>query len=445
MKKRILLSGLLLSGIMTAATSYSQNEVKIYAADPEVDGIVGVIYGISDNGKYAVGSDDALGSGGFYLDTEAGTFTYFGDIETGGNYLAYDVSDNGIIVGACIHPDAKDDNGNPVEAIAPAYYKDGTWTPLPMKTYMSGGTDVNGTARAISPDGRIIAGYIKRSATETFEPVLWIDGELTEYDNIEIKGQGNILTHMSADGKILSGRAEHECGARSAALWIDGETIRLSTLEDPLESGAEWMDADGWMAVSPNGKYMAGYTMESSSGVGMKGLYGEVEKGLEGLQETTEVVFSSVDDEGTCYGTTGSMGQAMVMRNGKLESLEDSYGVTSDLTFQTVMAASKTGKVIGGGTMVPMYGSAINAPFVIIAGEETAGISETAEADTEVSLAGSLLYLSGDYNKAEIYSTAGNLVATTTSPITDLGYLPTGIYVVKVTADNGTKTVKIAK
>lgn len=445
MKKRILLAGLLLSGVMTATTSYSQEEVKIFAGDPQVDGTVGVIYGVSDNGKYVVGSDDALGSGGYYFDMETETFNYFGDIETGGNYFAYDVSDNGIIVGACIHPDAKNENGEAVEAIAPAYYKDGEWHPLPVKAYMAGGIDVNGVAKAISPDGRIIAGYIKRSAKEAFEPVLWIDGELTTYADLKIYGVGTIVNSMSADGKILGGFAEWESGARSAAIWKEGVETRLSTLEDPVESGGEWVDSEGWMSISPNGKYMAGYCAESSSGVGLKALYGEVEKGVEGLQENEGAIFACVDDEGTCYGTTGATGSAMVMRNGKLETFEDSYGVTSDKSFQVIMAASKTGKVVGGAILVSAFGSAINAPFVAIAGEEQIGINDTEEANAEAELAGDLLYLSGDYTRADIYNMGGNMVKTTSSPITDLSSLPAGVYAVRIVAGNGTKTVKIAK
>lgn len=445
MKKRILLAGLLLSGIMTATTSYSQEEVKIFAADPYVDGTVGVIYGISDNGKYVVGSDDALGSGGFYFDMETETYNYFGDIETGGNYFAYDVSDNGVIVGACIHPDAKNDNGEAVEAIAPAYYKDGEWHPLPVKAYMAGGIDVNGVAKAISPDGRIIGGYIKRSATEAFEPVLWIDGELKTYDDLKIYGVGTIVNSMSADGKILGGFAEWESGARSAAIWKEGKETRLSTLEDPIESGGEWLDTEGWMSISPNGKYMAGYCAESSSGVGLKALYGEVEKGIDGLQENTNAIFSCVDDEGTCYGTSGAMGSAMVMRNGKLETFEDSYGVSADVQFQVIMAASKTGKVVGGAIAVSAVGTAINAPFVAVAGEEQSAVSDTEEANAEATLAGHLLYLSGDYDRADIYNMAGNMVETTASPITDLSSLPAGVYAVRIVAGNGTKTVKIAK
>jgi uncharacterized membrane protein len=118
----------------------------------------GTFWGISPNGEYATGNAEGYAGTSFLWNRTTGEFTQITS-EHGEECYAYDVSNDGVVVGCFAH----DNNGEVKEGtepyIVPGYWKDGVWTALEIPFEIQR-TDMNGYARAISGDGRTITGYV---------------------------------------------------------------------------------------------------------------------------------------------------------------------------------------------------------------------------------------------------------------------------------------------
>ena len=246
--RKLLLSAILLSG---ALACHAQEQANIVATFYYDEGIPGIVWGISDNGQWAVGYDDMVAYNAFYWNREEQKFVdVFGLDENGEmaeGYAAalYDVSDNGLAVG-------KFEDGR-TGYTYPGIFDctQNTWTALPTLVEINNAA----YAQAITPDGGLIAGSasaeivtsdalpgstIKTGGPKV--PVIWRNNQIERYDEAEYVGQGAWINDMNADGSMLCGYAEWDDGSRSPAVWKDGVMVRLVGTEPAISNPDKWQE-----------------------------------------------------------------------------------------------------------------------------------------------------------------------------------------------------------
>lgn len=165
------------------------------------------VLAVSPNGKWACGiSGDGITSTekGVLWNLETGEFTY---LSTSGSSTAYDVADDGTVVGSG------------------GYYKDGRWHSL------------GGQAMSISRDARTIVGYSNMGGG--YAPTKWVDGKLAlvyPYDNDVAQ-----CYTVSDDGTRAAGWGYTTTGGaplnRTIALWSDSTVEYLSSRATFAEAG----------------------------------------------------------------------------------------------------------------------------------------------------------------------------------------------------------------
>lgn len=168
---------------------------------------------LSANGKWACGaySDGSSTPMAFRWDLTTGEILTLSAI--GESSTAYDVSDNGVVVGT--FPDTEStENKAPVETAG--YWKDGKWHHLEtIDGEFITHSDYGGQAICISKDGRHIGGALYNK-NKKYMPVSWTDGKL---DRVYGEYVG-VVYDISEDGKIACGWAEHpQAGNRTYCLW----------------------------------------------------------------------------------------------------------------------------------------------------------------------------------------------------------------------------------
>ena len=165
------------------------------------------VLAVSPNGKWACGiSGDGITSTekGVLWNLETGEFTY---LSTSGSSTAYDVADDGTVVGSG------------------GYYKNGSWHSL------------GGQAMSISRDARTIVGYTMRGGG--YAPTKWVDGKVAltyPYDNdvaqcYTVSDDG---THAAGWGYTTTGGSTLN---RTIALWSDSTVEYLSPRATFAEAG----------------------------------------------------------------------------------------------------------------------------------------------------------------------------------------------------------------
>ena len=165
------------------------------------------VLAVSPNGKWACGiSGDGITSPekGVLWNVETGEFTY---LSTSGSSTAYDVADDGTVVGSG------------------GYYKDGRWHSFDNSSIPGAG---GGTVFSISRDARVAVGYVMQGGK--YAPCKWEDGKLKliyPYNNVT----GQCYT-VSDDGKYAAGWDYTTLGGatqnRTIALWTDTTVQYLS-------------------------------------------------------------------------------------------------------------------------------------------------------------------------------------------------------------------------
>lgn len=165
------------------------------------------VLAISPNGQWACGiSGDGMTSTekGVLWNLQTGEFTY---LSTSGSSTAYDVADDGTVVGSG------------------GYYKDGRWHSL------------GGQAMSISRDGRTIVGYSMMGGG--YAPTKWVDGKYAltyPYDNDVAQ-----CYTVSDDGTLAAGWGYTTIGGstlnRTIALWNDSTVEYLSPRATFTEAG----------------------------------------------------------------------------------------------------------------------------------------------------------------------------------------------------------------
>ncbi len=175
MKKSLLLSAMMLvagAASMSAQgyTSYGFTNVVFTDNNGETFAPYGVFQKVSENGQYAVGTDIQVFSSSFLWKAENPS-----ELEcinaTSNRISAFDVTNDGMIVGGY----EKRADFEKKDIVYPAYKTlDGEWQTLPVHKdastyYMKSNDDWINTARAVTPDGKFIAGQGHRKIGEKWE------------------------------------------------------------------------------------------------------------------------------------------------------------------------------------------------------------------------------------------------------------------------------------
>ncbi|MDR2890853.1 MAG: BACON domain-containing protein, partial [Alistipes sp.] len=199
---------------------------------------------VSPNGRYVVGWG---GNRSFLYDRGTDQTTPIGsgsgevdpnDISKG-RYLAYDVSDTGLIVGAAFL------GGDTMPFSLDIDRGEFTWLTLPGD--LEGRAPSSGIAWGVSADGTAISGMVSYPRTD-FEntqlqnlPVVWQNGSPTvlghdpeglgDGDNT----RGYAANNISADGSVVAGYLETRFSDRVGCYWTmsDPEKVNLFLLDDP--------------------------------------------------------------------------------------------------------------------------------------------------------------------------------------------------------------------
>ena len=171
---------------------------------------------VSPNGKWACGiSGDGITSTekGVLWNIETGEITY---LSTSGSSTAYDVADDGTVVGSG------------------GYYRNGRWNRYDNSSIPGAG---GGTVFSVSRDGNTAVGYVMKG--NEYAPAKWVDGKLSviyPYDN----GVAQCYT-VSDDGQYAAGWGYTTIGEaplnRTIALWTDSTVEYLSPRATYAEAG----------------------------------------------------------------------------------------------------------------------------------------------------------------------------------------------------------------
>lgn len=426
----------------------AQKSAKLYYFEDDMC-FGGSFNGVSPSGKYAVGCSSDFSESSYIWERESGRVTLItGSIDERSE--AYDVSDDGTVVGLFKDPKSVDDKNKPV--LVPGYWKDGKWTALPRFKGMGVfGSGMNGVASKISGDGKTIVGYLP-CAMGMMSPAVWIDGELQPKLDGELLGQGAIANSISDDRKVLAGWAEHDSGARSPAAWVDGKMTRIDGLTFDVEVDEFFFEGSA-SYVSPDGKYVTGYYSPQGNATSCKPFIWSQENGTE--YYASGGLGTVVTNEGIVYGSGGYMGSATIYKDKVVQTLdsylEENYGFNpADYSFSmsNVMGISEDGKVLAGWGVNAVSMGAIMIPIIIILEESIPDNIVTEQAGNiriSSSVVADRLYINGEYNSVEVYNSTGKLVLADNKQAgsVSLGNQEDGIYFVKVFNGEHSKSFKV--
>lgn len=425
-----------------AAFAISLNaETKYYAADPT--SVYGLLTGISDNGRYAVASDNEDNIA-YLCDLENSTeFTLLGD-----DALLNDVANNGLAVGALF-------NGTVYRA---AIYNNGDWD------YLATHPEVMNEQYAvcITPDAKVIAGYEfdRDSNAERggrYFPVAWIldentdEYELIKFNDLQLPDhQGFITECLSPDGKYIGGRLY--CASMSeipALIDIENhEIIYWDTIEtriEPFEYKGQILGyfeeyyIDGYHDTSSDNTFSGEFLSCDADG----NFYGYRTVALKVSDDGQEADLGHyasiynvntkewVDMEGISAFSLGyNNGRTLFASNAKMVTISESGEVTQEsiydgLHFSTsddisaITRGSADGKVLGGiyGIFNPAKQAPDYHPFLIILDEALSGITEIAidnESNIMIITSEGHIEVAGA-NSVAVYDLGGKLVSASAS------------------------------
>lgn len=451
MTKHLLLSGAVLCALM------AQAETKFYTSNE-----LGIVGGISNNGRYAAVFDDENSLGYLWDAENPEEFTLVKGFQSS-KVMLYDVSDNGIAVGAyylggCYYP---------------CFVKDGEVEALELSPYAL----YTNEARCISADGKIIGGYqmYKDPTAETGgrnRPCLWTlnedsgEYELYIYADIELpEHQGFITNCMSDDGRVIGGRLYCAAGSEIPAIVKDGELIYWAELETRLEPfmykdkilgyyEEYYIDGyhDGAMKTEPN--FVTGEFSNIDAWGNLYGFRSHIEDLAEDGQSCRIVNYACVynyeNDEWTEAPTSGGIRSYLTGLNGQYifgngnnvlvsdnDSEERKNTVTGEFDFTSnrgitgVFRTSVDGKVLGGCTqeMNPATGEYQYFPFVVVLDEPLVDAPSSVEIipaakNLAVVLSAGRIDIAGA--EGTVYDLDGRMIGTGTS-----FQVAPGTYVVK--------------
>lgn len=471
---------LLCATLAIGATSFTVNaETKYYAADPE--SVYALLNGISDNGQYAVASDEEDNYSFMWNIDNPSEFSVISD-----NSRLNDVADNGLAVGATYA-------GGQYRA---AIYFNGEWTQLPSHP------DVMNEQYAVcvTPDAKVISGYEFDFAADAeqggrYYPVVWTlneatgEYEITTFNDLQLPAhQGFITECMSVDGAYIGGRLYCGFNSEIPALisvanhkiiywnnvevrlepWMykgkyegrdeNGKQIWLEDKNDPRVTLYEEQYIDGLHNNSDETAFSGEFIGVDAYGnfYGYRTILLELsEDGESGSLQTGACVYSLDKDSFTDFQgiTTFSIGYdnatKLFASDAKMVTIDDNGTATSQpiqegLGFKTnddisaITKGSADGKVLGGiyGIFNPAKQAPDYHPFMIVLDNPMSEISEIAidnGSNIMILVAKGQIEVA-NADKVAIYDLGGKLVSSSAS-----SSVKPGIYVVN--ADNVSKKV----
>lgn len=438
--KRLLLLALCFTISFNVSLLQAQEQTTLYYFDEIIDDDIllgGGILNVSPNGKYAVGYDDIFMETGYVWDATSKKLAMI-DTGAGESVLVNDVDDNGTILGSFQNEDG---------IYSPGYLKDGEWHSLPVpediKESRRKDSDYAPIAQAFSADGKIIGGTIYYNEGK-FRPVLWIDGKLQEFPDLQLEGQGFYLYDISNDGSIIAGWTESSMGDRIAAIIVNGELKKLyePDMENEdrffLECIASHVDAKG---------NVTGYITDDDAI-----LHGFIYNEKDGLKYISEGPIGCSLNDNCVFGSISVWGDASIIKDGEESTLKEFLKLDTDKFISTVTACSADAKILAGSGICANDMGAFSVPYVIELSEESRGeitsIQQQNVDKNSVSLSsGGQLFITGSYTGVCVYSTTGSCVTKDNQQghIINLSQLPSGMYIVKVVNGNQSQSFKVFK
>ena len=442
----------LLIAAAIATTLCASAENKIYYFDESLDGTV---FGVSSNGLYAVGGDEADNIGFVWRSDKPEEITRLE------NCVCRDASNNGTIVGSMYLTGT-------YTSLA-AYYDGSEWHRLPLSDNIIG----ESFAMSISSDGKYIGGYqytyYKDSETGgRYYPCLWTrddfgDYQLKIYNDIELPDhQGFAVGAVSEDGRVLAGQVFCGFGSLIPALLVDGKFVifnELETRSEPFYYKGQLLGyyneyyIDGFHDYSSTDNFYGSFLSIDDAGniYGMRTKANDVKEDGTGVLTYGGCKYNYKSGEWTdhSYGSRGSAymcgfnGNYISMNNGNIivdgteQDLLTYFGITGfDRQVSGLAAFSSDGTVAGGTSLYYLEASGEYAgqPFFLKL-DGLSGVNDIA-AETSapgVIVNGNQIVVTGADNIA-VYNAMGQLMSTGS-----VSSQRPGVYIVR--ADN--KTVKV--
>lgn len=425
---------------LSALHLQAQEKSTLYYYDEIVDEtlIGGTLKNVSPNGKYAVGYDDTFMATGYMWDATSKKLTL---VDTGESDCAFaeDVDNDGTIVGAFADADGM---------FTPGYYKKGKWHGLPLPTETKEERRKDDTfaplAQAFSADGKVIGGTVYYN-DGYFRPVLWIDGELKEFTDIKLLGQGFYLYDINYDGSIITGWTVNILGERLPAIIENG---KMKILYEPsIDLDVDRYLVEGIASHIDKENNVSGYFVDEE-GVQHGFMYNE----KDGFKFISNGLVSCTLNRNCAFGSNGYMGSATIIKDGVQKDLLEYLGIETDKFVSTVGACSDDASLLVGmglnGNEMTFY----PIPYVIEVSQEGRDLITSLKQQNwdkvSVSIStGGQLFVTGSYTGVEVYNTLGSCVAKDNQQghIVNLGQCPTGVYIVKVLNGNEAQTFKVFK
>lgn len=361
-----------------AEEEYQPVAYTVYPMDPmEVMNyanlVISYVRNISPSGSYAVGFDDQFGDPtSFVWERSTGEYTVLSPGEYDG-CMAYDVNDNGLIVGAVMSN----------YEYMPAYmdYKNGgSWTLLPTNGISSAGYPT--FAAAVTNSG-LIGGQVLTELPDGSDrcvPCVWNNFELDQSmfdlpeDGEDACMYGSYIYSMSEDGRVMTGWQDWGIGSRSPAIWVDGKLTRIYGEEPLIDEDGNVYEGVAWN-VSPDGTSVTGYF--SLTGSDITGFIYDVASGQK--TEIPDMGGVAIDGYGRVY-FTGLMGMSSGIYTGGAmqdlstlwEGLDGSFAMEvspdtgTDGMLSSAYSVSDDGLVLGGSYTYSAFGSTLQYPVIIV-------------------------------------------------------------------------------
>ncbi len=382
MKKNLFLTATLLFAIAlgTVAQNYTKYSFS-HVTFPDDSGTEMNVYGyfskVSNNGKYAVGTcvDQALPNVAYMWSSEnPKTLTNINS--TANRISAFDVTNDGMIVGSYENRS----NMTEEDVMYPAYRTtDGVWHKLPVhknaSTYfMTNNIEFTNSARAVTPDGKYIAGQGhlvvgktwveamgKESDVTALIPYLWERNgdsyKMTAFDNLtnnslyynaDIKGFYQkhdsvnvefVVYDISNDGKTIVGVNFAASGGQNPAFIRNGKLYQF------FDCGEE---------DTPNSErnFNGGTILSIDSNGNMYGYYS---------------YYKNPDDEypTDIYFQYTAKGKFIELDKMTIGATADGTVLTRDCGLYSPLSISDSGNTIAGGGVASVYGGMTNAPEIL--------------------------------------------------------------------------------
>lgn len=439
-------------------------KVRVYtlennpALDEEMQGTM--VQSVSANGEYAAGYGDIYSECGFIWSKATGQFSLI-DGSFDGRCYGYGVSNDGTVAG--VYTD--DNDGEVAEGKTPYWipgtWKDGKWIPLELIVPKSIG-QVNGEARWISGDGRIVTGYVKDYFIRTinlvekevvlYRPAVWIDGKLQpkweNYPTGDEVMQGCFSMYGSSeDGKVVAGFFEFPTGCRAPAVWVDGVLTHLYRSEDIDVDVDEYFFGGTCGTVSPNGKYVGGYfAPQGDDGYSPStGFVYDIEAASLLEPDGCGLVYS-VQNDGTAFGASGYMGGLAVYAGDNAQSYED--WLTANFAApeggrlpSAVISSSIDGKVMGGYFVSASDLGSIMHPSIVCVEDGQTGIESASVEKAPLAVRYGVVMADGA-QKVELFDMQGRCLGTAATSAISLGGHRGNIVAKATYADGEVKTAK---